>query len=321
MVDLTTPGQSIDPQAPAGSVVSAVGLERDGFRGRNLALSISMLNAATSESWAGIYLTKVEPASTTQTITFDSAPPAAPVVGSSYTLAATASSGLPVTFSLDPASTSGACTLDGSTVHLLKPGTCIIDADQPGNGTFQAAQRVQQVIVVPAIAATVTLTSASSPIAFGGSTQVTAVVTTATGTPSGTVQFAVNGTDLAGPVTVVDGSARALNWSARTVARSRAATRNPHVHTGRPGDVRQRAGHVHPARRQGCDTTCGAVQSTSLTATVTAFGTRERDREGQGDLQRRWQAGRQREPRRPNRNPAVPGAGRKDAAGGGKLRR
>jgi hypothetical protein len=61
IIDTTTPGTSVDPQAPAGSFVTTVGLERDGFRGRNLALSVSMLDEVTAESWAGVYLTSVEP--------------------------------------------------------------------------------------------------------------------------------------------------------------------------------------------------------------------------------------------------------------------
>ncbi len=207
MVDLTTPGQSIDPQAPAGSLVSAVGIERDGFRGRNLALSVSMLNASTAESWAGIYLTKVEPDITAPTITFDSIPPASPAPGGSYTLAATATSGLPVTFSLDASTTNAACSLDGTTVHFDHPGTCVIDANQPGDGTFTAAGQVQQTIVVPTFATTVVLTPAASPTVFGQRTQMTAVVTTATGTPAGAVQFAVNGTALGGPVTLAGGTA------------------------------------------------------------------------------------------------------------------
>ena len=207
MVDLTTPGQNIDPQAPAGSVVTAVGLERDGFRGRNLALSVSMLNAATTESWAGIYLTNVESDITAQTITFDSAPPASPTLGSSYTLAATATSGLPVTFSLDAATTNAACSLDGTTVHFDHPGTCVIDANQPGDTTFAAAGQVQHTIVVPTIATTVVLTPAVSPTVFGQLTQMSAVVTAATGTAAGTVQFAVSGAALGGPVTLVGGTA------------------------------------------------------------------------------------------------------------------
>lgn len=59
VVDTSRSGTAVDAAAPAGSMVITVGLERDGFRGRYLALSISMLNATTSESWAGVYLTTV----------------------------------------------------------------------------------------------------------------------------------------------------------------------------------------------------------------------------------------------------------------------
>jgi hypothetical protein len=47
---------SIDARAPAGAVVTAVGMERDGFRDCKLGVAVSFLNSTTSESWAGIYL-------------------------------------------------------------------------------------------------------------------------------------------------------------------------------------------------------------------------------------------------------------------------
>jgi len=50
--------QTVDPQAPAGSVVTAVGVERDSFRRCRMAINASFLNATTSESWAGIYVEK-----------------------------------------------------------------------------------------------------------------------------------------------------------------------------------------------------------------------------------------------------------------------
>jgi hypothetical protein len=58
---MLAPGQSIDPLAPAGSIITAIGLERDGFRGANLAITASMLYETIEESlgWAGIYLTNV----------------------------------------------------------------------------------------------------------------------------------------------------------------------------------------------------------------------------------------------------------------------
>ena len=60
---MTWQGQAIDPQAPAGSIVSAVGIERDGFRHDNLAITVSMLFETVEESvgWAGLYLAKVSP--------------------------------------------------------------------------------------------------------------------------------------------------------------------------------------------------------------------------------------------------------------------
>jgi hypothetical protein len=56
-----TTGQSIDPMAPANSVVTAVGIERDGFRNGNLVIAAAMLydDPITPLGWAGLYLTKV----------------------------------------------------------------------------------------------------------------------------------------------------------------------------------------------------------------------------------------------------------------------
>lgn len=45
----------VDASAPAGSKVSAIGLERDGLRRCVLAVNASFLNSDTSASWAGVY--------------------------------------------------------------------------------------------------------------------------------------------------------------------------------------------------------------------------------------------------------------------------
>jgi len=58
LILLGTPARAIDPAAPAGSVVTAVGVERDGFRNCHLAVNASFLNSTTSESWAGVYVEK-----------------------------------------------------------------------------------------------------------------------------------------------------------------------------------------------------------------------------------------------------------------------
>jgi hypothetical protein len=55
---------SVDADAPDGALIVGVGLERDALRtgaGKSwLTLNVSMLNATTTASWAGIYLTTLK---------------------------------------------------------------------------------------------------------------------------------------------------------------------------------------------------------------------------------------------------------------------
>jgi hypothetical protein len=87
-----------------------------------------------------------------QSISFTA--PASGYLNGSATLSATASSGLPVVFSVDPNSSvdprtgQAACTLSGSTVTYTGLGSCVIDASQAGNATYAAAPQVQQTIKV-----------------------------------------------------------------------------------------------------------------------------------------------------------------------------
>lgn len=56
VAELGASGTAIDPLAPAGSVVTALGIERDGFREGCLAITASMLEPVTSTGWAGVYV-------------------------------------------------------------------------------------------------------------------------------------------------------------------------------------------------------------------------------------------------------------------------
>jgi hypothetical protein len=77
---------------------------------------------------------------TDQTITF--AKPSNKKLGDPpFSLNATASSGLPVSFSSNSA---GVCTVNGNTVTLVAIGTCSITATQNGNATFNPATPVTQ---------------------------------------------------------------------------------------------------------------------------------------------------------------------------------
>jgi len=78
-----------------------------------------------------------------QTITFN--PIAAQSVGSSLTVSASASSNLPVTFSVVP---NGNCSVSGNTVTFLNTGACGVLANQAGNAAYQAAPQVGQVVLV-----------------------------------------------------------------------------------------------------------------------------------------------------------------------------
>lgn len=88
---------------------------------------------------------------TPQAITFTSVAPFYPTVGGTYTVSATGGgSNIAVTFTIDPSSTSG-CTIDSSTDVVSftgPPGSCIIDANEAGGGSFAAAPQAQQTINV-----------------------------------------------------------------------------------------------------------------------------------------------------------------------------
>jgi len=62
VIDTTIPGQSLDPEAPPDSMVTEVGIEREGFRGRWLAINASMgvEGAEEEEGMAGIYIARLK---------------------------------------------------------------------------------------------------------------------------------------------------------------------------------------------------------------------------------------------------------------------
>jgi hypothetical protein len=87
----------------------------------------------------------------TQSITIEQ-PAETSVAGGPVTLVATASSGLPVSFS---STTPTVCEVTDATVTLLAAGACGIDADQGGNDSYQPAPTVNHTFTVtPAPVAT-----------------------------------------------------------------------------------------------------------------------------------------------------------------------
>jgi len=114
---------------------------------------------------------------TPQTVAFNSTAPADAVVGGTYAPVATGGgSGNPVTFSVDGTSTPGACTVSGGTVSFTGTGTCVVDADQAGNGSYSAAPTVNQSFTIaPAPQAIAFATTPPSGATYGGTYNVAAV--------------------------------------------------------------------------------------------------------------------------------------------------
>jgi len=102
-----------------------------------------------------------------QTIGFSSAGPSRARSGATYNLAATATSGLPVAFSVDAASTPGACSLSGTKVRFTGGGTCLVDADQEGDSAWAAAPQVQLDIVVRGLPPRIVVVSSSATVDRG----------------------------------------------------------------------------------------------------------------------------------------------------------
>ena len=86
-----------------------------------------------------------------QTITFDAL--AGKTFGDTdFSVTATSSSGLAVTFSI----VSGPCQVTGNSVHIIGAGDCTVRASQGGNGNYNAATSVDQLFAIGKAAQTVT---------------------------------------------------------------------------------------------------------------------------------------------------------------------
>jgi hypothetical protein len=114
-------------------------------------------------------------------ITFDAIPNQ--TVNSAIALTATASSGLPVTFTSD---TPQICTVSGTTATFVAAGTCSITASQAGNNTYAAAVPVTVSFAVNAASLTAQTITFATP---GTQTVGTPLTLTATATSGLAVSF------------------------------------------------------------------------------------------------------------------------------------
>ena len=143
-----------------------------------------------------------------QTISFGA--PADKTFGDAdFTLSATATSGLAVSFAV-----SGQCTVSGATVDITGAGSCTVTASQAGNANYNAAADVQRSFLIAKAATSVAVGSSANPSAPSQSVTFTATVTSAAGTPTGSVQFKADGANLGSPVLLSAGGVATLTTSA-----------------------------------------------------------------------------------------------------------
>ena len=113
-------------------------------------VTIASLNA-TTQTIAGLIGIVNESTLTPQSITFSLASPVTYGV-SPIAMTATASSGLPVTYT---SSNTSIATVSGSTLNIVGAGSVIITVNQAGDATYAAAPSVSQTLIVDPIALTV----------------------------------------------------------------------------------------------------------------------------------------------------------------------
>jgi len=133
-----------------------------------------------------------------QAITFTSVPPASPLPGDTYVVAAAGGgSGNAVTFSIDPAD-APACSMSGATVTFRQAGPCVIDANEAGSDKYLAAPQAQQTVTVGSLITQAITFANPGPGVAGQSATLTA-----SGGGSGhPVTFSVNASSGAGVCSV-----------------------------------------------------------------------------------------------------------------------
>ena len=109
-----------------------------------------------------------------QTINFSSIP--ALYVGTQVTLSATSTSGLSVTFTVDPVNTTSQCSISGTTLTVGGTrGSCTVLANQSGNSNYNAAPQVSLTAYIGP--GTQTITFGTTPTVVVGGTGLISVTT------------------------------------------------------------------------------------------------------------------------------------------------
>jgi hypothetical protein len=148
-----------------------------------------------------------------QTITFN-APTSATYGDGDFSVAAVASSGLPVTFA-----GSGQCAVSSSgLVHLTGAGSCAVTASQAGDSQTNPASEVVRTFTIGRAPTGTAISSSQNSAKLAETVTFTAKVSQAANIeiPTGTVQFKDNGVNLGAPVALNGTGVATLTTSALT---------------------------------------------------------------------------------------------------------
>ena len=141
------PGGGYGDPAPKGSATLGGTFDGTNPNGAWSLYAVTVGEGDGTGSIAGDW--SIDFAVSSQTVSFSTTAPSPGVAGNTYAASASATSTLPVTYSIDSSSTSGTCSVNATgQVSFLAAGTCVLDANQSGDGNWSAAPQAQQVITV-----------------------------------------------------------------------------------------------------------------------------------------------------------------------------
>jgi outer membrane protein OmpA-like peptidoglycan-associated protein len=194
---------------PSASAVCSIASGLVTFHATGLCV-LNANQAGNDQYPAAVQVSQAFNVASTQTVQFTTTAPSDAVYGALYVAAATATSALSPTITVDPSSTPGACSVNDNTVLFTGAGTCVLDANQAGDASYDAAPQMQQSITIAPAA--LTITANSSTITAGGTV-------TASMTPSGLI-----GEDAVSGVTYTYTGASGTTYGPSTTAPESAGT-------------------------------------------------------------------------------------------------
>jgi hypothetical protein len=192
---------------------------------------------------------------------------------SDFTISASASSGLTVSFGA-----LGSCTVSGSTVHLTGAGSCRITATQLGNSNYHAAAAVPRDFNIARASTSVAVSSSANPSAVGQSVTFTAKVTSPAGPPPGGIFGVVNFYD---GILAIPDCASLLSPSGQAACTTSALSAGSHVITAEYATISQsftgshgnvQGGQLVGSLMQFSQASYSVAEGGSLTVTVTRSG-------------------------------------------------